>query len=248
MIDIAFTWQEVKNRDVSRAVVVVADILRATTVMVTALTNGAKAILPQASEESARALYAEMKSQNIPVLICGEREGLKIPGFDLGNSPREFSQPIVENKTIIHLTTNGTRALNQVMTAKKVYIASFLNRRAAAHALIPHIQDGSDILLVASGKESFFCLEDTICLGGIVDELFVQGGNDLRCLDAVFTDAALAAQTLYQAHHARLAESIQTFSHARYLAECGLADDLPLCAELDSSPMVPTLRDGKIMG
>lgn len=246
MIDLAFTWQDIKQRSLENTVVMVADILRATTVMVTALTNGAKAILPQDSEAAARTLYAEMIAQNIPALICGEREGLKIPGFDLGNSPREFTPETVPGKTIIHLTTNGTRALNQVKTAQHIYIVSFLNRRAAAHVILPLLKNGLDILLVASGKESFFCLEDTICLGGVVDELFALNGKDEFIRHTAVTDAALAAQTLYQAHHACLAESIHTFSHARYLTECGLADDLPLCAQVDTSSLVPSLRDGKI--
>ncbi len=242
MIDLAFTWQELRDRRMDKTIVVVADILRATTVMVTALTNGADAILPQAAEEDARNLHLQMKDAGKPVLICGERGGLKIPGFDLGNSPREFTPENVAGKTIIHLTTNGTKALNQVKSASAVFIAAFLNRKSVAQALVPHIQHDNDILLAASGKEGFFCLEDTVCLGGIIEELAANDSRHFEC-----SDAAVSAQILYQAYHANLKQSLPTFSHARYLAGVGLADDLPLCAELDTSTLVPILKGERIV-
>jgi 2-phosphosulfolactate phosphatase len=242
MIDVAFTWQELKDRDLTNSVVVVADILRATTVMVTALTNGAYCILPQASEEAARTKHKELIAQGIPALLCGEREGLIIEGFDFGNSPREFVPDAVNGKTIVHLTTNGTRALNQCMQAKQIYIASFLNRRAVANLLMPHLENHEDILFVASGKESFFCLEDTVCLGGIVDEILSNNSTAAIC-----TDAATAAQLLYQTYQPTLTESMQKFSHAAYLADVGLEDDIPLCAIQDTSTLVPMMQDGMIV-
>lgn len=242
MIDVAFTWQELKDRDLSNSVVVVADILRATTVMVTALTNGAQCILPQASEEAARAKHQELTAQGTSALLCGEREGFIIEGFDFGNSPREFLPETVNGKTIVHLTTNGTRALNQCIPAKQIYIAAFLNRLAAAHELVMHIEKQEDILLVASGKEGYFCLEDTICLGGIVDEI----QSKFSTAD-LYTDAANAAKSLYQSYQPTLTESMQNFSHAAYLASAGLADDIPLCAVQDTSALVPLMQDSMIV-
>lgn len=242
MIDVAFTWQELHNRDLTNSIVVVADILRATTVMVTALTNGADSILPQASEESARTKHKELIAGDIPALLCGEREGFIIDGFDLGNSPREFQPDIVNGKTIVHLTTNGTRALNQCKPGKQVMIAAFLNRIAVANELITHVENNDDILLVASGKESYFCLEDTVCLGGIIDHIRSNSSHPVCC-----TDAASAAQTLYRSHQSTLTESMRSFSHASYLSDVGLGEDIPVCAQQDTSTLVPVMLDDRIV-
>lgn len=241
MIDVAFTWQELQNRNLTNSIVVVADILRATTVMVTALTNGAECVLPQASEEAARAKHNELKANNTPALLCGEREGFIIDGFDLGNSPREFQSDIVNGKTIVHLTTNGTRALNQCKPAKQVMIAAFLNRIAVAVELTPFVENHEEILLVASGKESYFCLEDTVCLGGIIDHICSNSSHPVFC-----TDAAAAAQSLYQAHQSTLTESMRSFSHASYLSDVGLGEDIPVCAQQDTSTLVPIMLGDRI--
>jgi len=126
-------FANLRNRDLSQTVCVVFDILRATTSMVTALANGAEAIIPVAEISEALAI----RQQRPDVLLAGEREGVRIPTeltggvqFDLGNSPREYTAAKVQGKTIVMTTTNGTRALRACAGAKTVLVGSFLNLRA----------------------------------------------------------------------------------------------------------------------
>jgi len=161
------------RRDLSRTACVVLDILRATTSMMTALANGAEAIIPVAEISEALAL----KQQRPEVLLAGEREGLRIGAdqtggieFDFGNSPREFLPDKVRGKTIAMTTTNGTRALRACAHADIVLIGSFLNLRAIVHCirrvLPPHL------ILVCGGTHDQAALEDTLAAGALCERLW----------------------------------------------------------------------------
>lgn len=243
-VDTVFTWEQLAARDLSNSIVVVADVLRATTVMVAALANGARAILPQADDAAARGLRTILQGQGVPVLLCGEKDGLKREGYDLGNSPREFERSLAEGKTIVHLTTNGTRALTAAGDARHVLIASLTNRAAAA-ARVAELADRKtgEVLLVASGKESRFCLEDTVCLGGIVLLLMVKWDDPAKL---ALTDASEAAAALYAHYHADLLGMLETCGHGRHLKSVGLEDDFPHCAALDTMDIVPEMRNGRV--
>src|SRR5262249_14867735 len=151
------------HRHLSDTCCVVFDILRATSTMVTALANGAEAILPVAEIEEALAV----KRRQSAVLLAGEREGVKIgPGlasgttFDLGNSPREFTGQLVRNKTIVMTTTNGTRALSACRGATHTFAASFLNLGASAKAV--RLTESMQVLVVCSGTHDQAAYEDLL--------------------------------------------------------------------------------------
>ncbi|HEY0393466.1 MAG TPA: 2-phosphosulfolactate phosphatase [Candidatus Elarobacter sp.] len=217
--------------------IAVVDVLRATTTIATALANGAAGAIPVAEPEDAIALGNRLGRDR--VLLCGERGSVRIEGFDLDNSPASFTRDIVAGKTLIITTTNGTRALRAAGTAASVRTAALVNRAAVADALAH--EDG-DIVIACAGDANGFALEDAIGAGALVDRLRSLISNvDLR-------DGARAAALLYRAVAARLADAIASADHAQALAEKGFAADVARSAELDVFDVVPTLRDGVIVG
>ncbi|MEO6337059.1 MAG: 2-phosphosulfolactate phosphatase [Verrucomicrobiota bacterium] len=181
-----------KQRDLSETVCVVFDILRATTSMMTALSNGAEGIIPVSEIPEAMVL----RESNARLLLAGEREGLRIRAaqsggvdFDLGNSPREFTSEKVRGKTIVMTTSNGTRALQACSGARKILIGSFLNLRPVANWIIE--QQPPNLILVCSGTGEQAALEDTLAAGALCEKIWVHyaGGN--------VADSAEIARRLY---------------------------------------------------
>jgi 2-phosphosulfolactate phosphatase len=152
-IDIALLPQVVNKAELSDAVCIVLDIFRATTSIVTSLANGCSSMIPVLSIDEAHAVAANMGS----VLFAGERQSIKIDGFDFGNSPLEFSRAKVQGQTIIMTTTNGTAAIKSTEGAYRTLIGSFVNAQAAC---VQAKQYGKDILIVCAGTDGLFSLED----------------------------------------------------------------------------------------
>lgn len=242
LLDVALIWKDLREKDLSRSVVVVADVLRATTVMTVALANGASCVMPQETDVEARRLYADLKAQGQPVLLSGEKEGLKREGYDLGNSPFEFTKSAVENRTIIHLTTNGTRALVAAGSAKEIYIVSFSNLSAVANRLKTMLGKIDSVVFVVSGKEGEYCIEDTVCIGGVIARIIEPPGKDLQ-----ITDSARTAVDLYELYTGRLLDMVRQSNHGRYLEEIGLGTDLPECVKVDTTTIVPVMKQGRIV-
>jgi 2-phosphosulfolactate phosphatase len=149
-------------------VAVVVDVLRATTVMVYALAAGCKAIVPCDEIDEAKAIAATLPADT--ALLAGERGGLPIPGFHLGNSPCEFTPEVCQGKTLVMTTTNGTRAILACLDAERIYIASFANLRATADELSVQFlkkDHGHAVHIVCSGTEGFISLEDSLLAGAL---------------------------------------------------------------------------------
>jgi 2-phosphosulfolactate phosphatase len=223
----------------------IIDVLRASTTAAFALEAGARAILPSASRDEARRNQARLKERGIEPLLCGERGGRKIEGFDLGNSPREFTPERVGGATLFMATTNGTKALRSAEKHLKgptwwIAFAAYVNARSAARRIT--LSEGA-IALVCSGKFGQFCLEDFVGAGLMIREVFQQTSCDLWQLD----DASRAAVELYERHRDSLLELLQTCSHGAYLIECGFGDDLPLCAGVNSLDCLPFWREGELV-
>ena len=155
--------------ELAGATVVVIDVLRATTVITRALALGAREVIPCLEVEEARRIAAEFPAGQ--ALLGGERDGLKIPGFDLGNSPREFTPEICARRTFVFTTTNGTRAMNACHRAARVLIGAFVNLSAVAAALPA---EGA-IHLLCSGTRGKITREDVLLAGAIVDRLMAAG-------------------------------------------------------------------------
>ena len=229
-IDVVFTPDLLPFSDLTGKTVVVTDILRATTTITFAVANGATAITPVLTPEDAFRLAADQPN----ALIGGERGGMKVDGFDLGNSPREYTQAVVSDRQIALTTTNGTRTLQACRAAEQVLVGSFLNLRAIVNQLA---QVEGELVLACSGREGGFCTEDTVFAGACVAAL----GETQR------TDAAETADILYQTHHEDLLGMLRNCYHGRSLASIGLGEDLEFCAQMNLVDVVPYLVDGRII-
>jgi 2-phosphosulfolactate phosphatase len=215
--------------------VAVVDVLRATTTIATALANGAAGVIPVAEPEDAIALGNRLGRDR--VLFGGERDALRIAGFDLDNSPASFTASAIAGKTVVLTTTNGTRALRAVNNAASVRTAALVNRTAVADALA---HENGDVVIVCAGEANGFALEDALGAGALVDTLLTLIGDVELC------DGARAAALLYRAVANRLADAIASADHAQALAAKGFAQDVTRCAALDTLAVVPTLRDGML--
>jgi 2-phosphosulfolactate phosphatase len=234
IIDLAFTPHELEKKELAGKSVVVIDALRATTTMTVGFENGATAFIPVATVEEARDLVAK----NPDFLLAGERRALPLEGFHLGNSPRDYRPEKVKGKTIVMTTTNGTRALVVARGGAEVFIGSFLNLSALADRLI---EAERDVLIACSGEKDLFCLEDTVCGGAIVERLEKTG------LPLDKTDAATSAKVLYEQCAGNVYGMLCTCEWGAYLEGLGLGKDVRICAQIDSSKIVPVYRDGRII-
>lgn len=222
--------------------VVVIDILRASSTIVTALANGSRGIIPVEDTEAAQA----MKTRHPDALLCGERDGLKIPGFDLGNSPLEYESAKIAGKELILTTTNGTHAARLADEAGAVLVASFLNFQAVLDYL--KSVDG-EIIILCAGNDRQFSLEDALCGGLLAGHLYNEVQN-CRLTDAAQWARHAASSLLGKAYllsdqtlYLRLEQS----EHGRKLFELGFEDDIRYCTRLNLFAQVPFLKQGKFI-
>lgn len=225
--------------------VVVIDVLRATTVIAHALANGAEQIIPAGSVEEALEFKAQLDRD--VALLCGEREGRRIPGFDLGNSPLEYDRATVTGRSLVLASTNGTVVLSRCGVAVRTLTASFCNVSAVARAMR---ETGGPWLIACSGKLGRACLEDLVCAGRLA-RLALAGAEagpaPVTAADEVERQDGLdIALALESAHGADLRELFRRCSHGRYLEAIGFGPDLDVCAAQDSVPIVPEFRAGRI--
>jgi 2-phosphosulfolactate phosphatase len=208
---------------------VVFDVLRATSAVTAAFAAGVAAVLPVESVDAARAY----RTHHGDVWLAGEEHNLKPPGFDRGNSPREWG-PDSAGRQVVWSTTNGTRALRRVAGAGRVLVGALVNRRAVAAQAAEH---PGPIWLVAAGTRGEWALEDWLAVGAVA-----------TLLDAArWTDASRAAALAFTAAASDLAAVVAASSHARDLIAQGFAADLEWCAHLDRLDLVGELRpDGWI--
>ena len=237
-LDVIYGVQQLTPQDVQGRVVAVIDVLRASTTIAVALANGAKAIIPLDSTEEV-AMRAKQLERGA-VLRAGERKMLKAEGFDLGNSPLEHSRDVVEGKTVLLSTTNGTRALLAVQGARDVVVASYVNLTGVTTMLRTALRGGADIAIVCAGHERQFSLEDAACAGRYVHHVARRlSGIDLN-------DAALAATLIDRKYGDNLLRLFNSASHGRALAAAGFEADLAVCAAVDSCPIIPIFQDRQI--
>lgn len=232
-IDVIATAREANAHSVGNDTAVIIDVLRATSVMVTALSNGAKKIVPMLTPEEA----LEYKKLNPDVLLGGERFAELIQGFDLGNSPLSYGADVVKGKNIVMTTTNGTRAIINSSSAANRYIACFLNAREVARQLMQHER----ITLVCSGADDLFTLEDALCAGYIIC-LMKQMDADIE-----LSDFALAMMSLYTSAAFDVRTIASKGRHYKTLKTKGYADDLDYCFGPSLIHVVPVVREGVVV-
>jgi 2-phosphosulfolactate phosphatase len=237
-VEVFFGASSMTSADVHGRVVVVLDVLRASTTIVVALSNGARAIIPFESAEEA--ITRSKSFERSEVMLAGERKMHTIPGFDLGNSPGEFTRDAVEGRTLLFTTSNGTGALVAVQNAREVLVGSFVNFSVTAAMLRAAVGAGSDVTIVAAGREKHFALEDATCAGRFVRAL--SKGHP----EAELNDGATAAVLMHRRYGGDLQKLFADAQHGRALAEAGFEGDLALCAAIDSHPVIPVYQDRQI--
>ncbi|HKK46511.1 MAG TPA: 2-phosphosulfolactate phosphatase [Balneolaceae bacterium] len=228
----AFSFEEEDLRDKT---VVMIDVLRASSTMVTALENGAKGIIPVGNMDDASKISHNLDAKSF--LLSGEKDGVKIQGYDLGNSPLEHSANTVQDKTIILNTTNGTKAIKRSGHADKIIIGSFLNLQT----VVRHLKElDSNVVLVCAGWRGRLSLEDLLCAGNIIYEL--TSGQ----LPQNTRDGAKVAFGLYEKFGDDIENSIKSSNYAVRLKDIVGEEDLSFCCQHSIMQVLPVLNEGII--
>lgn len=249
-IDVLVSPAEATESQLRDRQVVVIDVLRATTVIAWALAHGAEQIIPAASVEDALEFKAQLDRD--VALLCGEREGRRIPGFDLGNSPLEYERPAISGRSLVLASTNGTVVLSRCSVAACTFTAAFVNLAAVARAMR---KTGGSWLIAISGKLGRACVEDLVCAGRLAREVLgpAEVLPDLSVSAAPGGqgtpephDGLTLALALEKAFGHDLPGLFRNCAHGRYLAAIGFEPDLEICATLDRFDVVPEFRGGRI--
>jgi 2-phosphosulfolactate phosphatase len=234
-IESLFTPNEIDESLVKGRTVIVIDVLRVCTTIAFAMSSGCERVIPVESVEAATHLAASLDKQ--VTLLGGEKEGKRIDGFNLGNSPLEYTPELVKGKTIVLATTNGTKAISRSQGAKQILITSFVNMSAVVeYAGKP----GSDLLtIVCAGKQGRFAMEDAVCAGMLIERLCADNETELN-------DGARAARSLYKLNKQSIPSLLKSCEHGSYLSSLGFGEDLDVCGTVDSLKILPIVKEGRI--
>jgi len=247
-LEVLFTpadFENLRQQDLKNVVCVVFDVLRATSSMVTALANGARAIIP--TEEIPEAVA--LRRRNRKLLLAGERHGVRIPAalsggvdFDLGNSPREFTAERVRGCVIAMTTTNGTRALRACAGAGLVLVCSFLNLNATADLI--GRRKPRRLILVCSGTFEQAAYEDILAAGALCDLVWPQYRS------GAVADSAFVARRLFRLERKDLVSALgKARNGKRLLSRRELKEDVAFCARVNGNPLVVQLdKRGRVVG
>lgn len=239
-LDVVFTAAGLTPGEVQGRTVFVIDILRAGTTMCAALHHGARAVVPVASTEEALRLAQTLGVDE--TVLAGERNALQIPGFALGNSPREMTAEAVRGKTVVMTTSNGTGALLAVANAPHVYLACAANFTLAGARAHEAWSRQEEILLVCAGREQRFALDDAYCAGRLI-EVALGGGRGRKGLN----DAALATLDLVRRYGGRWERPLSASRAGRELTELGLKDDIADAARVDAYPILAQFQNRRVV-
>jgi len=213
--------------DVSSSIVVIIDVLRATSTICTALFNGADRVIPVASVEECIRIGHEMHA-----ITAGERDGQIAAGLQYGNSPYEYPREFVEGKTLVLTTTNGTRLLDMASGAAQIITGSFPNLSQVCNYLI---QQAQPVILGCAAWKDRINLEDMLFAGAVINR--IKESFEVNC------DAALIAETLYLEAQHDLFSALKKAVHYQRLARYGLEKDIRYCLTPDIAPSLPFLKD-----
>lgn len=230
-VDIIFTADDIKRERIEGRSVVVIDVLRATSVMVTAIARGVEEIHVFREVEE----VFEAASGVEGAILCGERRGLKVEGFDYGNSPLEYGEEVAGRRMYM-TTSNGTKALVGSSSGRRVFAGSFLNLDAVIKRLI---EEGEDVAVVCAGTDGEFSLDDALC-AGMIAEGIARGGREVH-----LTDSALAMRGIALGC-ADPREKLAGSRHYSYLESIDFHEDLNYCLSLNSFDIVPEYRKGVV--
>ena len=232
-IDVIDVAGNITEERVQGKTAIIIDVLRATSVMVTALANGVNAIYPYRDIES---VLENSKGDKNP-LLCGERKGLKIDGFDCGNSPLEYPRELVEGRNMFMTTSNGTRAIERTATgAERIYISAFLNVGRVAEQIVA---DDKDVVIICSGTDDNFSLDDALCAGEIIKRVCEKKEVQL-------SDMAIGLKFIAE-NSKDIPTTLTGTKHYEYLKSIGFTGDMEHCFSMDKYNILPVYESGKII-
>lgn len=235
VLDVFTTGSSIGDEDIRGKTIVVIDVLRATSTILTALNNGARSVIPVEDMGTAGKIATNLDPSSY--ILCGEKDGKKIDGYELGNSPFEYDESTVAGKSLILNTTNGTKTLVRCMHGSKVYIAGFLNIRAVCEQLK---NDNNEISIVCSGWKGRLSLEDVLCAGYIVSEVY-EGKIPVEA-----KDGAKVAMGLFEQFGKDIFNTVHATNHAKRLIGLGFEEDIAYCCEIDKFNFAPEFKEGII--
>lgn len=233
-IDIIISADYIRDDIIKDKVVVVIDMLRATSVITTAFMNGCNELVPLLTVDEAFELREREKEKHY--LLGGERKAVKIEGFDFCNSPLEYTREAVCGRNVILSTTNGTRALTSCKKADKILIGAMINGHAVAEKLM---ELNKDLVIVNAGTNGQFSMDDFICSGFIIRELL-----DMK-VHVDLTDIAKTAVTIYDSHK-DIISFIKDARHYNVMLNLNLMEDISYCSQKNICRKVPEYKNGKI--
>ncbi|BDQ04129.1 2-phosphosulfolactate phosphatase [Ignavibacterium sp.] len=212
---------------------VVIDVLRASSTIITALNNGAKEVVPVGTIEFAVKVSGGMFGGQ--TLLGGERNTKKIEGFALGNSPLEYEEKIVNGKSIVFYTTNGTKALTKAKFSENLFVCSFLNLSTVAKHLVSLKKN---VEIICAGRNNFFSLEDTVCAGKLVSEILSLEP------EVEINDSVAASLALNDKYGSDLLKMLNESDHGKLLLENGFEEDINYCSQLNIYNTIPYYVNG----
>jgi 2-phosphosulfolactate phosphatase len=229
-VDVCLTPELLHLYPVEGKVVVVVDVLRATSCITTGIAHGVEKIIPVATLEEC----SDLRKKGY--VAAAERDGKKAEGFDIGNSPFSYMDEKLQGKTVAVTTTNGTLAITRCREAAEVIVGSFLNRAAIVNYLL---QQSNDVLVVCAGWKGKMNLEDTLFAGAVIEGLKEDFSVD--------QDAALAALTLFRQAENNLRVFLSDCSHVKRLKGLHIDKDIEFCLQYDIYDAIPVLKDGALV-
>lgn len=234
-IDIIPVFGKMISSHISNSTVIVVDVLRCTTSITVAVQNGAERVVPATDPGEAASLAGKLGARDC--VLAGERGGIRLQDFDLGNSPEEYSPENVQGKTVIISTSNGTAAIHGSSAAKDVLIGAMINRTAVAKRALSL---GSDILIICAGTEGGISADDLIAAGAIADAVCRNATTPIAATDIVKVCCMLYADWVEGR-----ADLSATYHYAR-LIELGFEADVRFCFTEDTTDVVPVYENGII--
>ena len=232
-IDIIISADDIKNEKIENKTVVVIDMLRATSVIVTAINNGCRGVIPVLTVNEASAIARNSKEE---VMLGGERDALKIEGFHYSNSPIEYTRETIEGKSLVMTTTNGTKAIKGCNCAKNILIGAMINAKACAKKIV---ELNKDVVIVNAGTNGEFSIDDFLCSGYIIDCI-------LNLEKAELSDIATTSHYVYK-NNQDIYSFITYANHYKTITKLGLTADLEYCCRKDIIDIVPEYKDGIIL-
>lgn len=231
-IDIIISADDIKLDKVKGKTVLIIDVFRATSVIITAISNGCSRVIPVLTVAEA---FDIARKDRKNCILGGERKAIKIEGFDCSNSPSEYTKEVIGGKTLVMTTTNGTRAIRGSAGAKTILIGALINAKAVAQKII---ELGDDLVIVNAGTCGQFSIDDFICSGYIIDCI-------MNKIKAVASDVAKTAEYIYS-QNPDISEFVKLARHYNVMMKLNLQKDIKYCLNKDIVSIVPVYKDEKI--